>query len=47
MGVEALCPMTVLCPSVEECKSQEAGVGGLVSREGDKGRGPSDGDQDR
>ena len=35
MGGKALGPGTALCPSVEECQDQEAGVGGLVS----KGRG--------
>jgi hypothetical protein len=32
MGGEALGPVKALCPSVEECQGQEAGVGGLVSR---------------
>jgi hypothetical protein len=31
MEGEALCPMKTVCPSVEECQGQEAGVGGLVS----------------
>ena len=31
MGREALGPVKVLCPSVEDCQDQEAGVGGLVS----------------
>jgi hypothetical protein len=39
-----------LCPSVEECQGQEAGVGGLVSRKtdrgGKKGMGLSEGDQE-
>ena len=39
MGVEALGPMKVLCPSVRECQGQEAGVGGLVSRKRGKGIG--------
>jgi hypothetical protein len=30
---EALGPVKALCPSVWECQGQEAGVGGLVSRE--------------
>ena len=33
MGGEALGPMKAQCPSVGECQGQEAGVGGLVSRE--------------
>ena len=32
MGGEALGPVKVLCPSVGECKGQEVGVGGLLSR---------------
>jgi hypothetical protein len=32
MGVEALNPVKVLCPSIGECQGQEAGVGGLGSR---------------
>jgi hypothetical protein len=32
MGGEALCPVKVLCPSIEVCQVQEAGVSGLVSR---------------
>ena len=39
MGGEALCPVKVLYPTIEECKRQEAGVGGLVSR----GKGFSEG----
>jgi hypothetical protein len=31
-GEEAHGPVKVLCPSIEECLSQEAGVGGLWSR---------------
>ena len=34
---EALFPMKALCPSVWECQGQEVGVGGLVSREREKG----------
>jgi hypothetical protein len=37
MGGEALGPVKVLCPSIEECLDQEAGVGGLGS--GRVGRG--------
>jgi hypothetical protein len=40
MGGEAFCSMKALCPSVGECQGQEAGVGGLKSREkggGDRG----------
>jgi hypothetical protein len=37
MGEEALAPVKVLCPSVGECLGQESGVGGLGSREGDRG----------
>ena len=33
MGGEVLGTMKVLCPSIGECLGQEAGVGGLVSRE--------------
>ena len=33
MGGEALGPVKVLCPSIEEHLSQEADVGELVSRE--------------
>jgi hypothetical protein len=33
MGGEALVPVNVICPNIEECQGQEAGVGGLVSRE--------------
>jgi hypothetical protein len=29
MGGEALGPVKVLCPSVEKCQGQEAGVGGF------------------
>jgi hypothetical protein len=32
MGGEALGPMKALCPNVGECKDQEVGVGGFVSR---------------
>jgi hypothetical protein len=38
MGGEALGPVKVLCTSVGECHSQEAGAGGLGSR----GRGGKD-----
>jgi hypothetical protein len=34
MEGEALGPMKVLCPSIGEFQDQEAGVCGLVSREG-------------
>ena len=37
MGGEPLGPVKALCPSVEECWGQEAGVRGLVS--GEKGKG--------
>jgi hypothetical protein len=39
MGGEALGPVKVLCPNIEECQGQEGGVSGLVSRgegEGDR-----------
>jgi hypothetical protein len=39
MGGEALGPVMVLCPSIVECQGQEAGVGGLVSRERREGIG--------
>ena len=39
MGGEALCPVKALCPSVGECQDQEAGVGGLLSRERREGIG--------
>jgi hypothetical protein len=32
MGGEALGPVKVLCPSIEECLGQEVGVDGLGSR---------------
>jgi hypothetical protein len=32
MGGEALGPVKVLCPSIEECQGQDMGVGGLGSR---------------
>ena len=41
MGGEALCSMKARCSSVGECQGQEAGVGGLVSRDergGGRGR---------
>jgi hypothetical protein len=34
MGGEALGPVKVLCFSVEDCRAQEVGVGGLGSRGG-------------
>ena len=40
MGVEALGPVKVLCPSIGECQGQKVGVGGLGSR----GRGERIGD---
>jgi hypothetical protein len=33
MRREALGPVKVLCPSIAESQGQEAGVGGLMSRE--------------
>jgi hypothetical protein len=39
MGGEALGPEKVLCPSVDKCQVQEAGVGGLVSRVKGEGMG--------
>jgi hypothetical protein len=33
MGGEAFGPVKVLCPGIGECLGQEAGVGGLGSRE--------------
>jgi hypothetical protein len=35
MGRETLGPMKAQCPSVGECQDREAGVGRLVSKEGD------------
>jgi hypothetical protein len=32
MGGEALVPVKVLCPSIQECQGQGAGVGRMVSR---------------
>jgi hypothetical protein len=32
MGGKARGPVKALCPSVEECQGQEAGVSGLISR---------------
>jgi hypothetical protein len=32
VGGEALGSVKILCPSIENCQGQEAGVGGLVSR---------------
>jgi hypothetical protein len=44
MGGEALSPVKVLFPCIGECQDQEAGVGGLVSRERSEGnRGFSEG----
>jgi hypothetical protein len=37
MGREALGPVKVLCPTIEECQGQEAGVVGFISR--GRGRG--------
>jgi hypothetical protein len=34
VGGEALASVKAVCPSVGECQGQEAGVGGLVSRDG-------------
>jgi hypothetical protein len=39
MGEEALGPVNDLCPRVGECQDWEAGVSGLVSREGGAGHG--------
>ena len=39
MRGDALGPVKALCPSVGECQGQEAGVGGLGSRESGKGIG--------
>jgi hypothetical protein len=39
MEEEALGPVKVLCPSIEECQGQEAGACGLVSRGRGKGIG--------
>jgi hypothetical protein len=36
MEEEALGPVKVLCPSIEEYQDQEAGVGGLGSRGGSR-----------
>jgi hypothetical protein len=33
MRGEALDPVKVQCPNIGECQDQEAGLGGLVSRE--------------
>jgi hypothetical protein len=44
MGGEALCPVKVLCPSIEECQGQEVGVCRLVNRgRGEKNMGSSEG----
>jgi hypothetical protein len=40
MGLEVLCPVKDLCPSIGKCQGQEAGEGGLRS----SGRGESIGD---
>jgi hypothetical protein len=37
MGGEALGPVNVICPSIEECQGQEVGVGELVCRGTGKG----------
>jgi hypothetical protein len=34
MGVEALGPVKVICPSIGDCQGQEAGVGRLEQEEG-------------
>jgi hypothetical protein len=34
MGGEALGLVKIICPSTRECQGQEAGMGGLGSREG-------------
>jgi hypothetical protein len=39
MGAEVIGPVKVLCPSIGKCQSQEAGVGGLVSRGWERGEG--------
>jgi hypothetical protein len=39
MGGKALGPVKALCHIVEECKGEETGVGGLVSRGRKKGIG--------
>jgi hypothetical protein len=39
MGGEALGPVKVPCHNIGECQGQEAGVGGLVSRERGEGIG--------
>ena len=39
MGGEPLGPVKVVCPSMGKCLGQEAGVGGLGSREWGKGIG--------
>jgi hypothetical protein len=39
LGGEALGLVKIICPSTEECKGQEAGVGGLRSRAGGGYRG--------
>jgi hypothetical protein len=43
MGGEALGPLKVLCPNIEECQGQKVGVGRLLSR----GRRESTGDFQR
>jgi hypothetical protein len=37
MGGEALGPVKFLCSNIGECQDQEAGVGGLLSRERHRG----------
>jgi hypothetical protein len=39
MEGEALCTVNAQYPSVVECQNQEAGVGGLVSRDREEGIG--------
>ena len=39
VGGEALGSVKVLCPSIGHCHGQESGVGGLMSREKEKGIG--------
>jgi hypothetical protein len=42
MGGEALGLVKIICPSTGECQDQEAGVGGLGSRTGERYRGLSE-----
>jgi hypothetical protein len=39
MRGEALGPVKVLCPNIEECQQKEVGVGGLVNRGREEGVG--------